>query len=61
MANSTARALPFMVGRHECTQYLGGGMCDVYRASDTPYRRNVVIKMLKHGAPVGTKGRELGN
>src|SRR5260370_31913260 len=57
MANSTARALPFMVGRYECTQYLGGGMCDVYRASDTQYGRNVVIKMLKHGAPAEMRGR----
>jgi len=57
MANTTARALPFMVGRYECTQYLGGGMCDVYRASDTQYGRNVVIKMLKHGAPAEMRGR----
>jgi hypothetical protein len=57
MANTTARALPFMVGRYECTQYLGGGMCDVYRASDTQYGRAVVIKMLKHGAPADMRNR----
>ena len=57
MANTTARALPFQVGRYECTEYLGGGMCDVYRASDTQYGRAVVIKMLKHGAPADMRSR----
>lgn len=57
MAGATARVLPFRVGRYECTQYLGGGMCDVYRASDTQYGRQVVIKMLKEGAPAGMRAR----
>jgi len=46
-----------MVGRYECKQYLGGGMCDVYKASDTQYGRSVVIKMLKHGAPADMRVR----
>src|SRR5437660_1766106 len=57
MAGATARILPFRIGRYECTQYLGGGMCDVYRASDTQYGRQVVIKMLKEGAPADMRGR----
>ena len=47
---ATARSVPFRIGRYECIQYLGGGMCDVYRASDTEYGRPVVIKMLKPDA-----------
>src|SRR5258708_6216392 len=57
MGKRRTGALPSRVGRYECTQYLGGGMCDVYRASDTQYGRNVVIKMLKHGAPAEMRGR----
>jgi serine/threonine-protein kinase len=57
MPSATARALPFRVGRYECTQYLGGGMCDVYKAVDTQYGRAVVIKMLKEGAPADMRAR----
>ena len=57
MSSAAARALPFRVGRYECTEYLGGGMCDVYRASDTQYGRSVVIKMLKEGAPTDMRAR----
>ncbi len=57
MPSAAARALPFRVGRYECTQYLGGGMCDVYKAADTQYGRAVVIKMLKEGAPADMRAR----
>jgi len=57
MATATVRPLPFRIGRYECTHYLGGGMCDVYRASDTQYGRPVVIKMLKEGAPTDMRAR----
>jgi serine/threonine-protein kinase len=57
MAGATARVLPFRIGRYECTEYLGGGMCDVYRASDMQYGRQVVIKMLKEGAPADMRAR----
>lgn len=57
MAGATARALPFRIGRYECTHYLGGGMCDVYRATDTQYGRQVVIKMLKESAPADMRER----
>src|SRR5260370_32710528 len=32
-------------------------MCDVYRASDTQYGRQGVIKMLKEGAPADMRAR----
>jgi formylglycine-generating enzyme required for sulfatase activity len=57
MAGATARVLPFRIGRYECIEYLGGGMCDVYRATDTQYGRQVVIKMLKEGAPADMRTR----
>lgn len=57
MPSAAARAMPFRVGRYECTQYLGGGMCDVYKAADTQYGRAVVIKMLKEGAPADMRSR----
>ena len=38
--------LPARLGKYELIQYLGGGMSEVYRATDTVIGRTVAVKIL---------------
>lgn len=48
--------LPARLGKYELTEFLGGGMSHVYRATDTLIGRTVAVKIL---TPEGSKDQEV--